>query len=65
MKLIDVRQLSVVSTFSDERLRIGMNWSRSCISPDSSFVASGSADGNLFVWNTMNEKLETILKGHK
>lgn len=35
----------------------------SCICRYSKYVAAGSNDGNIFIWN-LNSKLETILGGH-
>lgn len=44
--------------------KVGLNWSRSTVSPDGAFVASGSQDGNVFIWNSQNGVLEKMLKGN-
>ena len=40
-----------------------MNWSKSCLSPDAAFVASGSSQGSLHVWDTVTGGC--ILRFHK
>jgi autophagy-related protein 16 len=41
-----------------------MNWAKSTISPDGTFIASGSNDGSIYIWNAKNNQLESTLKGH-
>ncbi|KAI7861127.1 WD40-repeat-containing domain protein [Circinella umbellata] len=65
LKMIDLRMYNIVATFQAPSYRNGANWSRSCFSPDKSYVAAGSADGTLHVWNTLTHNLETTLKDHK
>lgn len=65
LKLVDIRTHEVIVTMKDENYRNGLNWSRACLSPDSRYVAAGSMDGSLIIWNTLNGKTEkTISKAH-
>uniref|UniRef100_A0A6B2L1P0 Uncharacterized protein n=1 Tax=Arcella intermedia TaxID=1963864 RepID=A0A6B2L1P0_9EUKA len=66
IKQIDLRTYEVVQTYTHEGYRNGLNWTRSCMSPDGRFVASGSMDGTIYVWDTSNGGVEQILRGtHK
>ncbi|KAJ3397528.1 hypothetical protein HDU92_007191 [Lobulomyces angularis] len=63
LKLIDARNYEVINTFSESSYRNGMNWLKSCFSPDGSYVISGGVDGTIFIWNTLTAKIEKIFKG--
>ncbi|KAJ1548375.1 hypothetical protein HK096_002032, partial [Nowakowskiella sp. JEL0078] len=64
MKLMDVRTYEVVKVFSHERFRVGLNWTKSCFSPDGVFAACGGADGSVFVWR-LEGGCEAVLNEHR
>ncbi|XP_051535257.1 autophagy-related protein 16-1-like isoform X6 [Myxocyprinus asiaticus] len=65
VKIIDLRCNAVRQTFSAEGFKCGSDFTRVTFSPDGSFVAAGSSDGVLYIWNVLTGKLEkTLDKGH-
>lgn len=62
VKLLDVRMNQVLVGFQDDNFKVACDWTRAKFSPDSSYVAVGSHDGTLFIWNTQTAKLEKKLK---
>lgn len=62
--LFDMRSLEVCGTFRSNENRVASNWSRSCISPDDSYVAAGSVDGSIHIWSISNAKIVSTLKEH-
>lgn len=65
VKIIDLRSNSVKQTFSAQGFKCGSDFTRVTFSPDGSYVAAGSADGVLYVWNVVTGKVEKALdKGH-
>ncbi|XP_029850999.1 autophagy-related protein 16-1 isoform X2 [Ixodes scapularis] len=62
VKLLDVRMNQVLSTYGDDSFKVAFDWTRAKLSPDGSYIAAGSQDGTLFIWNTATAKLEKKLK---
>ncbi|XP_047307310.1 autophagy-related protein 16-like [Impatiens glandulifera] len=63
--LFDMRSLEVCGTLrSNGGNKLASNWSRSCISPDDNYVASGSADGTVCVWSVLKGAVVSSLKDH-
>ncbi|XP_003374982.1 conserved hypothetical protein [Trichinella spiralis] len=62
---IDLRQCLVKRSFGADGFKIGYDFVRGKFSPDSHYCICGSADGNVYIWNAMSGKLETVLtNGH-
>ena len=49
--LVDMRARRATLTLRHESYRTACNWSRAALSPDGRFVAAGSADGAVYVWD--------------
>ncbi|XP_064522815.1 autophagy-related protein 16-1 isoform X6 [Pseudopipra pipra] len=64
LKIIDLRVSAVKQTFSAQGFKCGSDWTRVVFSPDSNYVAAGSADGALYIWNVLTGKLERTLAKH-
>ncbi|XP_066994796.2 autophagy-related protein 16-1 [Anabrus simplex] len=64
LKMLDLRMKQVVGDFGAEDFKVGCDWSRAAFSPDGQYIAAGSADGSVFVWNVGTAKVETVLKEH-
>ena len=64
LKLVDIRTMDVVKVFSAPKYRVGTDWSNPCVSPDGENIASGGADGSLFIWRVQDGRLLTTLHGH-
>uniref|UniRef100_A0AAQ6APY8 Autophagy-related protein 16 domain-containing protein n=1 Tax=Amphiprion ocellaris TaxID=80972 RepID=A0AAQ6APY8_AMPOC len=60
LKIIDLRTNAVRQTFSAQGFKCGADWTRVTFSPDGSYVAGGSADGALYVWNVLTGKLVSV-----
>ncbi|XP_010746301.1 autophagy-related protein 16-1 isoform X3 [Larimichthys crocea] len=61
VKIIDLRTNTVKQTFSAQGFKCGADWTRVTFSPDGSYVAGGSADGALYVWNVLTGKVDRTL----
>ncbi|XP_030254006.1 autophagy-related protein 16-1 isoform X3 [Sparus aurata] len=61
VKIIDLRSNAVRQTFSAQGFKCGADWTRVTFSPDGSYVAGGSADGALYVWNVLTGKVDRTL----
>ncbi|XP_033884805.1 autophagy-related protein 16-1-like isoform X1 [Acipenser ruthenus] len=64
LKIIDLRTNTVRQTFSVQGFKCGSDWTRVMFSPDGSYIAAGSADGTLYVWNVLTGKVEKALGKH-
>ncbi|XP_041125938.1 autophagy-related protein 16-1-like isoform X1 [Polyodon spathula] len=64
LKIIDLRTNTVRQTFSVQGFKCGSDWTRVMFSPDGSYIAAGSADGTLYVWNVLTGKVENALGKH-
>ncbi|KAK0407229.1 hypothetical protein QR680_019089 [Steinernema hermaphroditum] len=65
LSLIDLRMMESAYVYSSEQYRTTSDYSKCCISPGMQYIAAGSADGSVFVWNLRSTKLEkTLSKGH-
>ncbi|XP_053594745.1 autophagy-related protein 16-1 isoform X2 [Microplitis demolitor] len=64
VKLLDLRMKQIVGSFSADGFKVGCDWARATFSPDGQYIAVGSADGSVFIWNVITNKIETILRDH-
>lgn len=62
LNVIDTRTFKVLKTLSDDEYTTGLNWTRSCFSPDGRFACAGATDGSLFIWDVNTGKLEISLE---
>ncbi|CAO3620925.1 unnamed protein product [Mucor hiemalis] len=64
LKIIDVRMYDIIRSFQSDTFRNGLNWSRSTFSPDGKYVAAGSTDGGMHIWNVKTGKVEREITEH-
>jgi autophagy-related protein 16 len=65
LKIMDIRTYAILKTFTTESFHVPYNFSRACFSSDGVYVAAGSQNGNIFIWNAKDCKLEKVLTKHK
>ncbi|VDO48874.1 unnamed protein product, partial [Onchocerca flexuosa] len=67
MSLIDLRSYQIIHIYSADQYRTGSDHIRCAISPGMEYIASGSSDGAIFIWNLKTTKLEKTLQkgGHE
>jgi autophagy-related protein 16 len=65
LKLVDIRKYEAIKTYRSPSYRNGVHWNRAAVSPDGQFIAAGSADGVVHVWNLQTAEEVATLQGHK
>ncbi|CAF0721242.1 unnamed protein product [Adineta ricciae] len=60
LKLIDLRQNSLLHTFTHDHFQISTDTHKAVLSPDGSYACTGSQDGSLLVWNTEDGMCEKV-----
>lgn len=63
LKCVDLRRMEVLQTYFDERFRLATDTCRAKFSNDSQYVACGSMDGSMFIWDANTTKIEKVLTG--
>ncbi|XP_044736633.1 autophagy-related protein 16-1 isoform X2 [Chrysoperla carnea] len=64
LKLLDLRKHQIIGTFYSDGFKVGCDYTRAAFSPDGQYVACGSADGSVYIWNVTTKKEEVVLKDH-
>jgi autophagy-related protein 16 len=64
LRLIDLRQNAITATFTAPGFHVGVDWTRAAFSPDGQYVAAGSSDGTLYVWETFSTGKVKTRKEH-
>ncbi|KAK8400462.1 hypothetical protein O3P69_003253 [Scylla paramamosain] len=64
LKILDLRKNHVIHTFTGDGFHVGADYTRATFSPDATYVAVGSGDGALYIWNVNTAKLEKTLREH-
>ncbi|XP_077397389.1 autophagy-related protein 16-1 isoform X2 [Festucalex cinctus] len=62
LQIVDLRTNAVRQTLSADGFKCGADWTRVTFSPDGNFVAGGSADGALYIWNVLTGKVDRTLE---
>lgn len=63
VKYIDLKLNQAIATFTGDGLKIGEH-TRCAFSPDGQYIACGSTEGTIFVWNTRTLRREEVPKVH-
>lgn len=61
LHLLDLRQNSVIRTFTHDQFQINTDTNKAILSPDGQYACAGSQDGSLFIWNTNTGVCEKVL----
>uniref|UniRef100_UPI00358EC5A4 autophagy-related protein 16-1-like n=1 Tax=Myxine glutinosa TaxID=7769 RepID=UPI00358EC5A4 len=60
LHITDLRTMKAKLSLTADGFKCGADWTRAVYSPDGQYIAAGSADGTLYVWNAESEKLELM-----
>uniref|UniRef100_A0A8C4N8M1 ATG16 autophagy related 16-like 1 (S. cerevisiae) n=1 Tax=Eptatretus burgeri TaxID=7764 RepID=A0A8C4N8M1_EPTBU len=58
--ITDLRTMKNKLILTGDGFKCGADWTRAVYSPDGQYIAAGSADGTLYVWNAESAKLELM-----
>ncbi|XP_060744057.1 protein Atg16l2 [Tachysurus vachellii] len=61
LQLVDLRMSNTRMAFRAEGFKCGSDSTKAIFSPDGSYLAAGSADGGVYIWNISTGNLETRL----
>uniref|UniRef100_A0A0N4ZP08 WD_REPEATS_REGION domain-containing protein n=1 Tax=Parastrongyloides trichosuri TaxID=131310 RepID=A0A0N4ZP08_PARTI len=61
LSLIDIRNMMELHSYSAEQFHISSEHSKCTVSPNGQYIATGSSNGLVFIWNVQSTKLEKIL----
>jgi len=62
---IDLRMnQKIIRTFTDDEFKVGCDWTRAAFSSSGKYVAVGSSDGTVFIFDAVSNKVERRLKEH-
>ncbi|XP_017346289.1 protein Atg16l2 isoform X4 [Ictalurus punctatus] len=61
LQLVDLRMSKPRMAFRAEGFKCGSDSTKAIFSPDGSYLAAGSADGGVYIWNISTGNLETCL----
>ncbi|KAL1465442.1 hypothetical protein WDU94_005015 [Cyamophila willieti] len=62
LRKIDLRTNQIVSTFSAEGFKVQCDFTRAVFLVEDDYVAVGSIDGNIYVWDCNTGAVEAVLK---
>ncbi|KAG8337851.1 hypothetical protein J6590_012401 [Homalodisca vitripennis] len=62
LRVLDLRMNQIVGTFGHDGFKVGCDWSRAVFSSEGQYVAVGSVDGSIFIWEVATQKVQQILR---
>ncbi|XP_061074216.1 protein Atg16l2 [Conger conger] len=63
LQVVDLRMSNSRRTFRADGFKCGCDSTKAIFSPDGNYLAAGSADGAVYIWNVNSGNLETHLPG--
>jgi len=72
LRLFDVRTRELLCAMKQDEYKNGLNWTRACFSADGRYIAAGSSDGTVYVWDAVGggstaqgQVVTKLANGHK